>query len=392
MSELPWLLGLSPDMIWEYVSSELLRRGKDGLPEDLRERFTSMPVGWCRKTATEILKHHIDSPTALMIWSIKKFESTTAENIRLLVTTNHPQEVGPHERKRMVLDSKAKVYLHTWQPDIDDFPKTEWIESILLEWPWRHRNNREHARPTSSPVRSDTIGLGVQRHGAPTTLTEYTRFIPHIIELFTRWFEAQVNEGWWPFKGQFMATSYCLNNSWAIRIHRDEGNSGISYAVGLGKFRWGRLRTWPTAPDHIQFQELEMAEMTAIPTHKQMCVFDGRKPHGTEYVEGQRSSIIAFTCKSWASTRDADVAWLARQGVRWPTKKRMEKLLNTYQGPTMLRRLLDAPGPEECPCKPFELPRNQQPSLLPPPTPEGTAGPDSMQGSGSASDRSDSKS
>lgn len=109
----------------------------------------------------------------------------------------------------------------------------------------------------------------------------------------------------------FPFTSIQLNYNYASRPHVDKGNLGNSYIVGLGDYSGGEL--WvhdDTGPEQyvVEGQEDVSAFYRVgsafrgrqLQVHNIWTTFDGNKLHFTLPFQGERYSIIFFTCDRYA--------------------------------------------------------------------------------------------
>lgn len=91
---------------------------------------------------------------------------------------------------------------------------------------------------------------------------------------------------------RFKYTSVQVNKNMACRPHRDAGNEGPSYIIGLGDYTGGRLVVWDDA-----------GKQQRIDIRNRFFRFDGRKLHAVEPFKGERYSLVFFTVKKHANER-----------------------------------------------------------------------------------------
>lgn len=106
----------------------------------------------------------------------------------------------------------------------------------------------------------------------------------------------------------FRYTSIQVNKNMQCKPHRDKGNKGPSYGVGLGKYTGGKL----------------VVDGVAHDLHNRLVKFDGRLLHHVTPFTGERYTLIYFQMKRKAPKAPATKAPATRAPApRAPIPKRL---------------------------------------------------------------------
>merc|ERR1739848_515724 len=125
-----------------------------------------------------------------------------------------------------------------------------------------------------------------------------------------------------------------INKNYAGRRHRDASNVGPSIIQAFGKFTGGKLQYFPNDDKSLELEDLPSSDMTALELGKQMALFDGRRAHQVDKFEGERYSLVWFTCPRNDRATAQKKAAMIKCGFEFPSKKSTEDALSLLKPPS----------------------------------------------------------
>eukprot|EP00403_Amphidinium_massartii_P008656 CAMPEP_0178413110 /NCGR_PEP_ID=MMETSP0689_2-20121128/22360_1 /TAXON_ID=160604 /ORGANISM="Amphidinium massartii, Strain CS-259" /LENGTH=539 /DNA_ID=CAMNT_0020034375 /DNA_START=34 /DNA_END=1650 /DNA_ORIENTATION=- len=201
------------------------------------------------------------------------------------------------------------------------------ILQLLRAWAWEENPVRKNVIPEGKTfVYSDTFGLVYSRqgYGVATTLTEK---FPSVMQVLSRWMvESRGSKA----EHVFPFTSINVNFNYAARRHRDGRNEGPSLIRALGDFTGGRLQYWPSDNRSGNVDSLHDSDKVVLDAKANWQIFDGNRAHSVEDYEGERYSIVFYSCSIYrkkSAVSDTLRDSLKGCGAIWPT----EATLNFYK-------------------------------------------------------------
>lgn len=230
--------------------------------------------------------------------------------------------------KRTVAENKAKEILAdraTSQRKLTDAD----ILSVLRSWGFRKNFTRINVTPEGNTfVFSDTMGLVSDRTGGINP-TKYTLAYPNVSKVLSDYLRDHLPKG----IPEFAFTSINVNKNYAGRRHRDANNVGPSVIKAFGKFKGGRLQYFPNDDKSMDLENLPSTDTVTLDLRKQMALFDGRRAHQVEPFQGERYSLVWFTCPRNNRVSGANKANMIKCGFQLPTKKQMDTSLGLLKAP-----------------------------------------------------------
>jgi len=172
-------------------------------------------------------------------------------------------------------------------------------------------------------VYSDTLGA-IQRRTGGYGITPPTRRYPGVAKLLNRWLLDNRPQG---ISEDFVCTSININANYGARTHRDGNNVGPSAIRAFGDFKGGELWYWDKDDRKTKPEQLQNKTARKLNIKKATAVFDGNFAHSVEKFEGERISVVFFSCRNHNKVGSKNRTFLKnRCGFKWPNDKAMGKL------------------------------------------------------------------
>lgn len=266
---------------------------------------------------------------------MKKLEVASTfkvENVDDLRDSKGFWESGETMARRSVAQKEAQDILAVVRGEGRKVSDME-VLRVLRLWGFRQNVTRMNVMQKGQTwIYSDTLGITADRTGL-VLLKEEAKLYPDVCRLLCRWLEDRLPEGMAP---KFMWTSINVNKNYAGRIHRDGQNVGPSFLKAFGSFKGGSLNYFGEDNRSMRVEQLDpMTPELAVKldVSKGMVLFDGNRAHSVDDFQGERYSLVFFTCpRFWRLAPDAQ-KWLVKCGFRFPTQPGMLRLKGSLRDP-----------------------------------------------------------
>ena len=192
------------------------------------------------------------------------------------------------------------------------------VLEVLRLWHFKSNRSRTNVFPEGANfVHSDTLGAIRNRVGkvVPTKLTIQN---PAVFALLSRWLEDNIPE---VFTQPFTFTSVNVNYGYAARPHRDQYNIGPSMTKSIGRLTGGQLLYWDRDDGSLNVDAADPASAKAFDTRREMVLFDGNRCHAVTPYEGERYSLVFFTCPGYLGLATSHKNTLIDIGAVWPDEE-----------------------------------------------------------------------
>lgn len=196
---------------------------------------------------------------------------------------------------------------------------------VLRLWGFRENETRKNVmREGESYVYSDNVGATASRDGR-LLATEQVRLYPGFCTLVNRWFRDHLPED---MGADFVWTSININKAYAGRLHRDGNNVGPSFLKAFGDFKGGQLCYYPDDDKGLPLEELATREdaRVKLDVSKGLLLFDGNRAHEVEPFQGERFSIVFFSCARYWKLPAETQSQLAGLGFALPSQQKLGRL------------------------------------------------------------------
>lgn len=231
------------------------------------------------------------------------------------------------------------------------------VLSILRMWSFKKNDVRQNVIPDGQDfVYSDTLGMVRDRTGH-WKVKGATRDFPDFTRLLSRWLAdhrpAELEE-------DFPFTSINVNFKYAARRHRDGNNMGPSIIKGLGNYTGGELVYFPNDDRSRHLDELPQTDGIAVSIKDNFVLFNGNCAHEVNAFEGERYSLVFFSCRNFFRAPEEVQTFLKDCGIPLPTLTSLEHMENILHPPAGysegLQKLSDGRPPMKVwPLDPAEL-------------------------------------
>jgi len=230
--------------------------------------------------------------------------------------------------RRSVAERKAKVILEECERlnrKVNDAD----VYTVLDSWAFRRNVTRINVLPDGATfVYSDTVGLIPARDGRIMT-TPPTIDFPCSVKVLARYLKDNLPADV-PF---FPFTSININKNYAGRLHRDSNNVGPSCIKAFGDFTGGALNYFPNDDKQTHLDDLDLKESVSIDLKNNLTLFDGRRGHWVSPFEGNRYSLVWFTCARCVKAEDAVKCQLKEREMNFPNEKQIHSVLGKLAPP-----------------------------------------------------------
>ena len=92
-----------------------------------------------------------------------------------------------------------------------------------------------------------------------------------------------------------------INRDYAAKPHRDSRNEGPSVVAALGNFTGGELQCWHSDPGHGPIARAARGPSRIYQPKNKAVLFNGNALHAVQPFQGNRFSIVLFTCQRYAT-------------------------------------------------------------------------------------------
>merc|ERR1719221_788068 len=176
------------------------------------------------------------------------------------------------------------------------------------------------------------MGFVADRTGHVLVKEEAKRY-PQVGLLFNRWLKDHIDRE--HLGTDFVYTSININKNYAGRLHRDGNNVGPSFLKAFGNFTGGQLNYFPEDDRSLKLEDLEAmtGKSSKIDVGKGLLLFDGKRGHYVDDFEGERYSLVFFTCPRFEKASDESNQFLYKAGFPVPTAATMESVKNLLRKP-----------------------------------------------------------
>lgn len=217
--------------------------------------------------------------------------------------------------KRSVAERKAKAALDSAAAEGQKVADEE-VLTVLRHWGFRQNTTRENVMPEGVTfVHSDTLGMIPSRDGRAISSRECLDY-PNVVRLFCQWLRDRLPED----VKDFGFTSINVNKNYAGRLHRDSNNVGPSLITAFGGFKGGQLNYYSDDNRLLPLEDLPVDRRVTVDLSSSLVIFDGKRGHSVKPFEGERYSLVYFTCSRYPKA-DAELKRnMLSRGIMWPTK------------------------------------------------------------------------
>jgi len=173
-------------------------------------------------------------------------------------------------------------------------------------------------------VFSDTIGIIPSRDGR-ILVTPHTIDFPATVKVLSQYLTDHL-----PVelrKNGFHFSSINVNKNYAAKLHRDGSNVGPSIIKAFGKFEGGLLHYFPNDDRSTHLEGLPSSDDIALDLTENLVLFDGHRGHYVAPFEGERYTLVYFTCERCEKALPEVKRQLIERGICFPTQKQTEQNL-----------------------------------------------------------------
>ena len=192
------------------------------------------------------------------------------------------------------------------------------VLEVLRLWHFKSNRSRTNVFPDGANfVHSDTLGAIRNRSGkvVPTAMTIQH---PPVFAMLSRWLEDNTPD---VFSQPFTFTSVNVNFGYAARPHRDQYNVGPSMTKAIGRFTGGQLVYWQHDDGSMDVATADRDAGRKYDTRREMVLFDGNRCHAVAPFEGERYSLVFFTCPGYHGMATSNKQTLIDIGAVWPDEE-----------------------------------------------------------------------
>jgi len=240
-------------------------------------------------------------------------------------------ESGETWARRSVAQQEAKDILELVSKEGRKVSDLELLRALRL-WGFRQNVTRRNVmRPGQDWIFSDTVGVTTSRSG-DVLLREESRLYPDFCKLLCQWLKDHLPAD---LGADFMWTSVNINKNYAGCLHRDSNNTGPSILKAFGDFQGGKLNYFPEDDKSMRLQDLTKltGAKVNLDVRNGLLLFDGNRAHEVDDFEGERYSLVYFSCARFWKLPDNARSKLVKCGFRFPTRAGIQKLRNVLQPP-----------------------------------------------------------
>uniref|UniRef100_A0A7S4RRD2 Uncharacterized protein n=1 Tax=Alexandrium monilatum TaxID=311494 RepID=A0A7S4RRD2_9DINO len=234
--------------------------------------------------------------------------------------------------RRSLANQQAKEVLELLEAEPRKLTDFE-VLSVLRLWDFRENVTRQNVmKPGQTFIYSDTVGLVADRTGH-IVAKEETRRYPQFGQFLCRWLRDHTPDD---LGADFVFTSININKNYAGRLHRDGSNVGPSCLKAFGDFKGGQLNYFAEDDRSIKLEVLEetMSERSVkLDVAHGLALFDGKRGHWVDEFEGERYSLVFFTCPRYDRMTDDTRQIMDAAGFPVPDEAKMAKLLTVLRRP-----------------------------------------------------------
>ena len=311
-------------------------------------KLGSWPADWCwdyergfiRVVGGDLREEPLDSSEVdtstlddvgkiLARWFIREAAKILNMSLKELSQNKDAKDQLLLRMKRTVAENKAKAALEASRKIVDAD-----VVDVLQSWGFRKNVTRLNVLPDGQNfVFSDTMGLITDRCGGVMS-TAYTLAYPHVQRLLCQYLQDNGPEE----VQKHTFTSINVNKNYAGRLHRDGNNVGPSVIKAFGDFTGGLLNYYPNDDRALNVEDVAAneragADRVSIDLSKNVALFDGRRAHCVDDFQGERFSLVYFTCPRYWKVDAKQQEGLSECGFRFPSEADTEKLLSSLAPP-----------------------------------------------------------
>jgi len=203
------------------------------------------------------------------------------------------------------------------------------VLTVLRSWGFRKNITRLNVAPDGAKfVLSDTMGLVADRTGGINP-TRYTLAYPNCSKVLCDYLSDHLPAEF----SKFTFTSINVNKNYAGRRHRDGNNVGPSVIKAFGKYKGGQLQYFPNDNRALQLEDLPESDKVDLDLSSNMALFDGRRAHQVKPFEGERYSLVWFTCPRNDRVPADKKAGMVQCGFQMPSAKDTKTMLGFMTPP-----------------------------------------------------------
>eukprot|EP00405_Crypthecodinium_cohnii_P016723 CAMPEP_0206449376 /NCGR_PEP_ID=MMETSP0324_2-20121206/18052_1 /ASSEMBLY_ACC=CAM_ASM_000836 /TAXON_ID=2866 /ORGANISM="Crypthecodinium cohnii, Strain Seligo" /LENGTH=449 /DNA_ID=CAMNT_0053918741 /DNA_START=67 /DNA_END=1417 /DNA_ORIENTATION=- len=246
---------------------------------------------------------------------------------------------------RLVADTLATKILADRAKERKSVTEADVLEVLRL-WGFAQNGNRLNVLPGARKwVYSDTLGA-IQRRTGGYGVTPPTKRYPNVAKLLNQYLADNRPEG---LDEDFVCSSININANYGARIHRDGNNIGPSAIRAFGDFKGGELWYWDKDDRKAKLEDLPRSQARKMNLKKKTLIFDGTLAHSVDPFEGERISVVWFSCRHHNRVGVSNVSFLkSKAGFRWPKDKTIAKLKSFAHNQFVKKKELDlGPAPAE---------------------------------------------
>jgi len=306
-----------PDLLWDY---------ERGFYKVVGGPTRNEPIDLARAQAEGVPVTNTDK--ILGKWFLKELCKSLGVDHKKLVKESTWQESAIMRGLRLLTDKEAGLVLATVQKEKRDVTNTEMLQ-VLRKWsyfknPWRVNVMKKG----QTWVNSDSVGLCTGRDGDVHIHPATLRY-PNVMKLIARYIhDRQPPE----LKTQFHFTSINMNFGYGAQRHRDGNNTGLSMLAAFGDCKGGDLRYFPDDDKSKKVDQLATKDSITVDLKKNLLLFDGQRCHEVTPFEGERYSMVWFTCARYWEAPTA-LKDLRKLGFEIPTDKSVAAVSSALRKP-----------------------------------------------------------
>jgi len=203
------------------------------------------------------------------------------------------------------------------------------VAEVLRIWGFAQNYNRLNVLPGGRKwVYSDTLG-GIKRRVSGYGVTPPTVRYPAVARLLNQWLRDNRPAG---LTTDFACTSININANYGAKIHRDGNNIGPSAIRAFGDFKGGDLYYWPGDDKKAPLASLKKSQAKRMNLKRKTEIFDGCRAHCVDPFDGERISVVFFSCRNYPKVGTKNIAFLKKEcGFEWPTEERLAVLKRSME-------------------------------------------------------------
>lgn len=295
--------------------------------KDTMLQGNSEKLQWLEASINEAKKvrrrlHKIEVASALNIKNVDAIADTTG-------FWETPLMMG----RRSVANEQAKDILDVAASLGREVTSYEVLEVLRL-WGFRDNYTRQNVMNEGETfIYSDTLGLIPERTGRILAKEETHRY-PSFSKLLCQWLLEQVPR---ELKGKVSFTSININKNYAARLHRDGNNIGPSFLKAFGDFKGGKLNYFPEDDKALDLNTLQNTlgdEKISIDACNGLLLFDGKRAHSVDPFEGERYSLVFFTCPRFWKASEETKNILVQAGFPNQSEEKVTVLRSMLRNPS----------------------------------------------------------